>query len=282
MLPYRHEFLRHHEYLCAALGQVPESGWHSIPSHGTNSIAIIIKHLAGNLMSRFTDFLTSDGEKPWQNRDREFSSVDTNLVELVDTYNAAIQVLFTTLNSLSEADRKCSVHIRGLSLSVDEALCRSLAHMAFHVGETVYQARCLVGPAWKSLSIPLGASDAYSKMPDRDRVATPSQQPTLLEYPSQTPSTRSYALIIHHVADYPAWKRVFDDAAGLRREAGELSFQVHSHADDARRIVHHSAWKSLDHARAFFESPHIEAIRKISGVERPEFHYLNQLDGGSL
>jgi quinol monooxygenase YgiN len=282
MLPYRHEFLRHHDYLRGVLNQVPESGWLSIPNHGANSIAIIISHLAGNFKSRFTDFLTTDGEKPWRNRDGEFAITDTNLFQLVDHYNAAIEILFSSLDSLTEHDRQRMVLIRNLSLSVDEALCRSLAHMAFHVGEIVYQARSLVGQHWESLSIPLGASASYIQDPHRDRIAMSSHQPIPLAYPRQGSSTRAHALVIHHVADYPKWKQIFDNAAALRREAGEISFQVHIHAEDPHRVVHHAAWKSVEHARTFFESPEIEAIRKAAGVERPEFHYLQQLDGGAL
>lgn len=92
----------------------------------------------------------------------------------------------------------------------------------------------------------------------------------------------SYVLIVHEVADYPAWKRVFDGAAELRRDAGERSFQVLKVQSDPNRIVHFSAWTSLDDARRFFESPRLAQIRDAAGVRAPEFLYLEPLDDGVL
>jgi quinol monooxygenase YgiN len=91
-----------------------------------------------------------------------------------------------------------------------------------------------------------------------------------------------YVLIIHEVADYPAWKTIFDRAAGIRKEAGERSYQVLKLEDDAHRIVHFSAWTSLADARAFFESPRLVQIRKEAGVKAPEFRYLELLEAGTL
>lgn len=91
-----------------------------------------------------------------------------------------------------------------------------------------------------------------------------------------------HVLIIHEVADYPAWKRVFDGAAGIRREAGERSYQVLKYQHDPNRIVHFSVWTSLDAARRFFESPKLVKIRAEAGVKAPEFIYLEQLEAGTL
>ena len=91
-----------------------------------------------------------------------------------------------------------------------------------------------------------------------------------------------YVLIIHEVADYPAWKRVFDSAAGIRKEAGERSFQVLRYETDANRIVHFSAWTSIADAKAFFESPRLVRIRQDAGVKAPEFIYLDPLESGTL
>ena len=91
-----------------------------------------------------------------------------------------------------------------------------------------------------------------------------------------------YVLIIHEVADYPAWKKVFDNAAAIRKEAGERSFQVLKYQSDPNRIVHFSAWTSIDDARCFFESPKLVKIRADSGVRSPEFIYLDQLEAGAL
>ena len=91
-----------------------------------------------------------------------------------------------------------------------------------------------------------------------------------------------HVLIIHEVADYPAWKTVFDNAADIRREAGERSFQVLKYDNDPNRIVHFSTWTSHADARAFFESPRLVEIRRIAGVKAPEFIYLDELEAGVL
>jgi len=89
-------------------------------------------------------------------------------------------------------------------------------------------------------------------------------------------------LIIHEVADYPAWKTVFDNAADIRREAGERSYQVLKYDSDPNRIVHFSTWTSHDDARRFFESPRLVEIRRMAGVKAPEFLYLDELEAGVL
>lgn len=92
----------------------------------------------------------------------------------------------------------------------------------------------------------------------------------------------SYVLIIHEVESYAAWKVVFDRAAGIRKAAGEISYQLLRYAVDANRIVHFSQWSSLQNARQFFESPELVEIRKQAGVKAPEFHYLEELESGLL
>jgi quinol monooxygenase YgiN len=92
----------------------------------------------------------------------------------------------------------------------------------------------------------------------------------------------SHVLIIHEVADYPAWKKVFDAAAGIRKEAGERSYQVLKYQGDPNQIVHFSVWTSHADARAFFESPKLVQIRKDAGVKSPDFIYLDQLEAGTL
>ncbi len=91
-----------------------------------------------------------------------------------------------------------------------------------------------------------------------------------------------YVLIIHEVADYPAWKQVFDNAANLRKVAGERSYQVLKYQSDPNKIVHFSTWTSLDDAKHFFESPKLVQIRAEAGVKSPEFIYLDQLEAGVL
>ncbi len=91
-----------------------------------------------------------------------------------------------------------------------------------------------------------------------------------------------YVLIIHEVEDYPAWKKVFDGAAGIRREAGERSYQVLGYENEPNKIVHFSAWTSIADAKRFFESPRLVQIRAEAGVKAPDFIYLNQLESGTL
>jgi quinol monooxygenase YgiN len=106
---------------------------------------------------------------------------------------------------------------------------------------------------------------------------------------SVTQGTRSdihtplqYVLIIHEVENYPAWKKIFDGASGIRKEAGERSYQVLKYHDHSNKIVHFSAWTSIDDARKFFESPRLVKIREEAGVKAPEFIYLDQIDAGNL
>jgi quinol monooxygenase YgiN len=91
-----------------------------------------------------------------------------------------------------------------------------------------------------------------------------------------------HVLIIHAVKDYAAWKQIFDNAATIRKEAGEVSYQLLKFEHDANKVVHFSQWKSIDRAKEFFESPRLVAIRQQAGVEAPEFIYLQQLEAGVL
>lgn len=91
-----------------------------------------------------------------------------------------------------------------------------------------------------------------------------------------------HVLIIHEVEDYPAWKQVFDQAAEMRKRAGEISYQLLHFDADANKVVHFSRWRSLDKARSFFESPELDQIRKKAGVKAPSFLYLHELERGVL
>jgi heme-degrading monooxygenase HmoA len=91
-----------------------------------------------------------------------------------------------------------------------------------------------------------------------------------------------YVLIIHEVADYPAWKKIFDEASSIRRDAGERSYQVLRYQSDPNKIVHFSEWTTLDDAKRFFESPQLIKIRAQAGVKSPSFIYLEQLEAGTL
>jgi len=125
----------------------------------SNSIAIIVKHMSGNLRSRFRDFLTSDGEKPDRDRDSEFESVGrVSREQLLGWWNSAWEIAMKSIEALTADDLERTVRIRGEELLVVEALNRSVTHAAYHVGQIVYLARHFASPNWKTLSIPKGRS----------------------------------------------------------------------------------------------------------------------------
>lgn len=134
-----------------------------------NAIAVIVWHVSGNLASRFTDFLTADGEKPWRNRDEEFVARQVGREEFLAKWQAGWTVLQGTLATLSDADLGRTIIIRGQPMSVLEALQRSLAHVCYHVGQIVYVAKALRGDGWTYLSIAPGASAAYNANPTREK-----------------------------------------------------------------------------------------------------------------
>jgi len=129
----------------------------------SNSIAIIIKHLSGNMLSRWTDFLTSDGEKEWRKRDGEFEDNIKSKKELEKIWNKGWDCLFNALGALSEEDLNKTVYIRNMSQSVSDAINRQLAHYAYHVGQIVFIGKMMNNKDWKSLSIPKGDSIKYNK-----------------------------------------------------------------------------------------------------------------------
>jgi len=135
-----------------------------------NSVAVIVWHIAGNLKSRFTDFLTSDGEKPWRHRDSEFEPrLGITRAELLDKWNDGWAVLFTELKPLQDEDLPRVVKIRGEEFSVLETLQRLVTHTSYHVGQIVYLAKSFRGSGWDSLSIPLGKSEEYNSNPTTQR-----------------------------------------------------------------------------------------------------------------
>ena len=146
-----------------AIVQVSDSDLHTLLDPNSNSIAIIVKHLAGNLRSRFTDFLTSDGEKPDRNRDGEFEvSENPSRAEILGWWEAGWKVALDAMTSLKPQDLERTVTIRKEPFLVIEALNRSVAHAAYHVGQIVFLAKHFAGANWKSLSIPKGRSAEHS------------------------------------------------------------------------------------------------------------------------
>lgn len=157
------EYRRYKTLAEGALEQVAEAQLSQAGPTNGNSLAIICWHVSGNLRSRFTEFLTTDGEKPWRKRDEEFDQRTVARAELLSKWATGWDVLFATLATLTDDDLMKSVIIRGQSLAVHEALNRSLAHTSYHVGQIVYLAHAFAGDGWRYLSIAPGGSTAYDK-----------------------------------------------------------------------------------------------------------------------
>jgi uncharacterized damage-inducible protein DinB len=155
-----------------AMAQLPDDKLFWQPNAASNSIATIVKHLWGNMLSRWTDFLTTDGEKPWRAREAEFDNDLTTRAEVLAKWQAGWQCLFAALDALTPADLDRTIYIRNQGHSVTEAINRQLAHYPYHVGQIVYLARLIADEAWQSLSIPRGNSAAYNA----EKFARPPHQ----------------------------------------------------------------------------------------------------------
>jgi uncharacterized damage-inducible protein DinB len=145
-----------------ALEQVPEAKIHHHPEE-SNSFAVIVKHMAGNMRSRWSNLFGSDGEAAARDRDAEFAEDQRSKSEILEEWNAGWNVFFTAFDALEPADLMRTITIRGESISAIEALQRQLAHYAHHTGQIVYLAKAVVGPDWQSLSIPKGESAAFNQ-----------------------------------------------------------------------------------------------------------------------
>ncbi|HJU88973.1 MAG TPA: DUF1572 family protein [Gemmatimonadaceae bacterium] len=152
-----------------AMSQLSDHALNRIAATDGNSIAMVVRHLSGNLLSRFTDFLTTDGEKPWRNRDGEFETREYSRAETDQMWKDGWGVLERELASLTDDALRREVKIRQQSLTVQEALLRSLAHAAYHVGQMVLLARIFAHEEWKSLSIPKGKSEEYNRAPTLEK-----------------------------------------------------------------------------------------------------------------
>lgn len=146
-----------------AVAQVADDKLHLALDENTNSIAVIMKHIAGNLTSRWTDFLTTDGEKPGRNRDQEFVATFSSRQELLDCWERGWACLLQTLKALSAEDLGRTVVIRGEPHSVPLAVQRSLGHTCYHIGQIVQVARVHAGSHWNTLTIPRGESEQYNQ-----------------------------------------------------------------------------------------------------------------------
>ena len=138
----------------------------------SNSVATIVKHLWGNMLSRWTDFLTTDGEKEWRNRDAEFENNISTRQELLDKWEEDWECLFKALNSLTTDDLQKEIYIRNQGHSITEAINRQLAHYPYHVGQIVFIRKMACENNWTSLSIPKGNSNSYNA----DKFSKPKQK----------------------------------------------------------------------------------------------------------
>ena len=143
--------------------QVSEEDLFWKPNKESNNIAIIIKHLSGNMLSRWTDFLTTDGEKEWRNRDFEFSNDINNKNDLLQEWEKGWNCLFDSLRKLTINDLNKEIYIRNMGHSVIEAINRQLCHYAYHIGQIVFIGKSAKTQDWNSLSIPKGNSKTYNE-----------------------------------------------------------------------------------------------------------------------
>ena len=145
-----------------ALAQASEEAVFTVLDPEANSIAIIVKHLEGNMRSRWRDFLTTDGEKPDRDRDAEFEAPPKTRAEVLALWESGWELVFRELDRVTEPDLTRTIYIRGEAHSVMQAIHRQLAHYAYHVGQIVLLAKHFAGSQWKSLTIPRGKSASFN------------------------------------------------------------------------------------------------------------------------
>jgi len=160
------EYRRYKALGDSALAQLADAELASSGPAGGNSAVILVWHVGGNLASRFTDFLTTDGEKPWRQRDDEFVDRTVSREALLAKWNAGWDAVLRTVDTLGDEQLREKVTIRGQEFEVHDALHRSLAHVAYHVGQLVYLVKSIRGESWVCLSIPIGGSEAYNRNPE--------------------------------------------------------------------------------------------------------------------
>lgn len=163
------EFRRYKALGEGAIAQLDDAALTTRIAPDGNSIAILVWHISGNLRSRFSDFLATDGEKPWRDRDEEFVERRVTREELLAYWEPGWATLFDALTAVDDTMFERKVSIRGVPLRVDEALLRSLAHISYHVGQVVLIAKTLQSGHWKYLSIPPGMSKQYNSAPGKEK-----------------------------------------------------------------------------------------------------------------
>ena len=146
-----------------AFEQLEEKDFHFQPNEECNSIAIILQHIGGNMLSRFTNFLTEDGEKEWRQRDDEFEIHRFSKQQLIDIWEKGWKCFLDTMESLTEDDLLKTIYIRKEPLTVIDAINRQFAHYPYHIGQIIFIGKIIKGREWNSLSIPKGKSQAYNQ-----------------------------------------------------------------------------------------------------------------------
>jgi hypothetical protein len=144
-------------------GQLTDAELHFTPNTASNSIVVIVQHIAGNMLSRWTNFLTEDGEKPWRQRDEEFEVRNYSKQQIVELWEKGWACFLDALTSLTENDLLKTIYIREEPLLVIDAINRQLAHYPYHVGQIIYIGKLIKDSSWQSLSIEKGKSDDYNK-----------------------------------------------------------------------------------------------------------------------
>ena len=149
--------------------QLKDEEIHYQPNDASNSIAVIIQHLHGNMLSRWVNFLTEDGEKEWRKRDEEFETHQFSKEQLIEKWNEGWKVFLDTLESLKEDDLLKTITIRSQPLVVIDAINRQMAHYSYHIGQIVYIGRWIKSDAWQSLSIPKNRSKEFNQEMEQSR-----------------------------------------------------------------------------------------------------------------
>jgi hypothetical protein len=144
--------------------QLEEKDFHYAPNEESNSIAVIIQHMSGNMLSRWSNFLTEDGEKEWRNRDAEFDTSSLSKAQLLEHWEQGWDCMINTFRSLKEEDLLKTIYIRHEPHIVIDAINRQLAHYPSHVGQIMYIGKMILNTKWQSLSIPRGRSADFNKM----------------------------------------------------------------------------------------------------------------------
>jgi len=160
---FKKQFFYYKSLAEKAIEQLEDHSLFAESEEGSNSISVIMKHMAGNMRSRWTNIFVEDGEKEWRNRDDEFVDSFSDKKELLDYWESGWKVLMDTLNGLEESDLERIIYIRNMGTTVHDAIIRQLCHYSYHVGQIVYAAKSIKGVSFTSLSIPKGASKSFNE-----------------------------------------------------------------------------------------------------------------------